>query len=124
LSASNQPLSFNVPAYPLDKIFFTAPEGASVAVPQNGSPSFTPGTTVTLPHTNGSTFFIDVQSSPDNTNWYDAGYEPYYYDGGAMLYYPKWVCWWQVSSTNVLIKFGANDAAYTMYYRVIGYYKV
>lgn len=123
MSGTNQPLSFNIPANSHDKIYFTAPDGASEIVAQSASPVFPTYTTVNVPHTKGKTFFVDAQVSVDGTNWYDAGYEPYYFDSGFMAYYPSFTMTWSVTTTNVVLKLAALQSAYTMYYRLVGYTK-
>lgn len=124
MSGSNQPLSFIMPNNAADKIFFATPANASVSVPQNADPNSPVYTSVTIPHTEGVNFFLDTQLSPDNFNWYDAFYEPYYFNATFNLYFPRFQMKWSVTSTNVLLQITANDAAYTMFYRAVGYSKV
>lgn len=120
MAGSNQALSFSMPAYPLDKIFYR-PEPDTVAVSQSASPSVPTYTTVSIPHDVGATFFIDVQVSPDGTNWYDEGFEPRYLSGG--VYYARFITDWGVSTTDVVLRFAALDASYTFNYRIVGYTK-
>lgn len=124
MSGSNQPLSFVMPSNALDKIFYATPPNISVAVPKNVDPSSPTFTNVPIPQTTGGTMFIDAQVSPDNTNWYDSGYEPYYFDGVFLSYFPRFFMQWHTTTTSIVLQLTANDAAYTLYYRLVAYYKV
>lgn len=123
MAGTNQALSFYMPAYPLDKIFLR-PTPGSVAVTQNANPAAPAYTNVSIPHTEGATFFVDAQVSPDGgINWYDAGYEPFYLDGATTLYFPRFQMYWKVTTSNIVLSFSAYDAPYTFSYRYVSYTK-
>lgn len=124
MAGSNQPLSFTMPNKAADKILFATPANSSLLVTQNVNPNSPVYTAVTLPHTQGINFFLDAQLSPDDFNWYDAFYEPYYFNVTFNEYFPRFQMRWSVTAANVLLEFTANDANYIMFYRAVGYSKI
>lgn len=121
MAGSNQPLSFSAPQYPLDKIFYQ-PDVGSIAVAQSANPVSPTITTVSLNNPKGFNFFLDMQVSPDNgTTWYDSGLEPYYRDGVTLNIHKRFAGYWFMTDTTISLKFYANDASYTLSYRLIGY---
>jgi hypothetical protein len=119
MAGSNQELSFAWPRYPLDKIFYKV--SGSKAVTQSGFPTSVGTDTVTITNPESTTFFLDLQVSPDGIVWYDSGLEPYYLSGGQP--YKRFGAYWYMTSSTITIKLFANDASYTLYYRAIGYSK-
>lgn len=119
MSGSNQPLSFAWPRYPLDKIFFK--ESGSQSVAQSANPLDPDEVTVTITNPQNTTFFIEMQVSTDGVVWYDSGMEPYYIASGQPV--KRFGGFWSVTSSNVTVKLYANDASYTLYYRLVGYSK-
>lgn len=120
MTTFNQPLSFTT-KLPIDKIFYKK-EGTQ-AITNNANPLAPVYTTVSLTNTANKTFFIDMQVSPDGTNWYDAGSEPYYKDGVTLQNHPRFYGTWEMTSSTITLSFTANDADYTLHYRLVGYYK-
>ena len=123
MSATDQPLSFAAPRWPLDKIYYQPPTG-SFNVPKSVSPASPDVYSTTIANPKGETFFLDMQISPDNLNWYDIGSEPVYYDAVTMLSYPRFGGRWKMTASTITLSFVARDAAYTpMYYRLVGFTK-
>ena len=122
MAGSNQPLSLNAPENPLDKIFYK-PETFSVAVAQSANPIAPTITTVTIANSQATTFFMDMQVSVDNATWYDSGLEPYYKDPVTLSIHQNFSGYWYMTSSTISFGFFANQAAYTIYYRLVGYSK-
>jgi hypothetical protein len=118
MSGSNQALSFAWPPYPLDKIFFK--ESGSVVRAQSASPAAPTFTTVSITNPQNELFFIEMQVSTDGIVWYDSGLEPYYNSAGI---YKRFGGFWSMTSSTITVKLFANDAAYTLYYRLVGFSK-
>jgi hypothetical protein len=65
-------------------------------------------------------FFIDLQVSTDGSTWYDMGNEPFYYAPAFMLSFQRFAAYWSMTKNLVTLHFTANDAAYTLFYRLVG----
>lgn len=122
MQVSDQPLSFNAPAHPLDKIYFKPPNN-SLAVPQTVSPASPDIYTTTIANTKEELFFAEMQLSLDNDTWYDSGFEPYYM-ADPISKFKRFSGWYDLSDSSILLSFYALDAAYTVYYRFVGFSKV
>lgn len=118
MAGTNQKLSFAWPKYPLDKIFYKT--SGSLAVAQSGSPTSVGTDTVTITNSQNTLFFIEMQVSTDGIVWYDSGLEPYYNSSGI---FKRFGGYWFMTSSTITLKFFANDASYTLYYRLVGYSK-
>jgi hypothetical protein len=119
-TGTDQPLSFVFPSRSLDKIYYR-PDNGSTSVAQSATPVAPTFTTVPVPHGKGEIFMLDVQMSVDNSVWYELGSTPFYVSSSPAGYFPRFVGYWSMDSTNVYLSFAANDASYTVYYRMIGY---
>lgn len=119
MAASNQPLSFNAPAYPLDKIYFK-PVNNSFFVAQSAAAAAPDVYTTTVENTKDELFFTEMQVSVDNSSWYDSGFEPYYL-ADPISKFKRFSGWCNVDVSSVTLSFYALDSGYTMYYRLVGY---
>lgn len=122
MSGSNQALSFSAPQFPLDKIFYE-PEPGTISVAQSANPASPTIVTTTIPNPQNTTFFMDMQTSTDGLTWYDTGLEPYYYDAVAVGLFQRFSGYWYMTATTISLGFYANDASYTLHYRLVGYSK-
>lgn len=121
MAATDQALSFAAPRWPLDKVYYQ-PDTMSFNVPQSVSPVIPDFYTTTITNPTGELFFIDMQLSPNNSDWYDIGSEPLYYDPTFMLSFSRFSGAWKMDTSTITFFFTALDAAYTpMYYRLVGY---
>lgn len=119
MAGSNQALSFAWPRFPLDKIFYK--ESDSLTVAQSANPLNPTVSTIPVINPRNATFFIDMQVSPDGIVWYDSGLEPYYISGGQPV--KRFAGYWLMNASTISINLYANDASYTLYYRLVGYSK-
>lgn len=119
MAGSNQPLSINAPENSLDKIFYEPPT-ATISVAQSASPVTPTVSTVTVTNPQNETFFLAMQVSVDGSTWYDSGLEPYYSSAGI---YKRFAGYWSMTASQITYYFYANDASYTIYYRVVGFSK-
>ena len=119
MSGSNQPLSFNAPVRALDKIFYK-PDTATIALTASANPIAPTVSTVPITNPQSTLFFIDMQVSPDGSTWYDSGLEPYYKSGITLQMHKRFAGSWFMTASTITLSFYANDANYTLYYRLIG----
>ena len=117
--ATDQALSFAAPKYNLDKVIYRPPT-TQFSVTQSVSPVVPDAYTTTINNPLERLFFIDMQLSTDANTWYDLGFEPTYYDAGFGRSFKRFFAAWHMDVATITYTFYALDAAYDLYYRVIG----
>lgn len=107
-----------VPAYPVDKIYFTNSNSQTIT---GSNPSVAPATEIIIPQDKGQFFFTQLLLSLDNTTFYTSGFPPYAYNATYAEYLPLFTGRVYVTTTDVHLFLQSTEIDRTIFWKIVGF---